>query len=412
MTKIIFPILQTSTQYPKWCLDYTVSSVKFLRPRDDVIIVDHLEPYLKNSNADYAFIQSPGHCIDVRLFETRFLNSNLKDNLVIGHILLNNENCPWFHPQCFILNLNQWKMLNCPDIGIASDNFVDFPNFTSSIEMFHDDYTPHKIFLNNDFSKRKSNRFGWNIIKHQLLFHKQAIAFPNFLRFCKQNVYTHSSVSYDLSATHIRHHYENIKNIQVYHFSNDDIPIINDVDHIITQSSGFKFLKFLKNALLCNKITIYDCSEKSLIWQRFLKQNWNGVDYLKFSNLNLNNIVGSNIKNFPKLELTTFEEQWINLLNYFGGQNKFQTYWKMYSNMNVNFIHADILTYDRQKILDTIMKNEKIVFDLSNIFNMPINIFGRTFECMNEHIQDIKNKVDKITKNVNYLGIDVDGNSI
>lgn len=406
--KIEYPIW-IHGNYRQWHLDYTVSSVRFLKPHEMPVFIVNLEQYLETSQADYVIVQSPGHCIDTRLFESRFLKSDLKDNLIVGHILLDGDNSPWLHPQCFIINIKLWNELGQPFFGKTQSNEQYYPNFISSKDMFHDDYTPTYIKFDHSYRYKTCDKFGWNIIRHQLLHSGFVYAFPSMMRSCKNNIYTHNELAHDLSYSHLRDHYETVKNNQVYIFSNDYIPTYGNINHIITQSSGFKCIKHIKNNNP-SKLTIYDCSEKSLNWQKKLREEWNGVDFIDFY---MNNYIHTpNERIFPKSEIFPYENEWKKVVDFFEDDETFLLCWNRYLNMDVDFKHVDVLKYNRSNLFQNIKENETLLFDLSNIFFMPINIFGRTFDCIIKHIEDIKKNVYKKTNNVIFFGLDCYGRDI
>jgi len=140
-------IVDDTHEYKPWMrelvkntADYTITNVTGIGY--DVYVVNHADSILKNlvTNYNIAVVISAG---------TEFINGRtFFDNLpsdcfLLGHILDMGDGYYGLHYQCYVINLDMYANLNCPEIGeteLLSSHVQTVPS--RSIENIHDDYTP------------------------------------------------------------------------------------------------------------------------------------------------------------------------------------------------------------------------------------------------------------------------------
>lgn len=260
----------------------------------------------------------------------------LKPYAIYGHILDREEAYYELHHQCYLINLETYKQLDCPEVGnteLGKMHTQDVPD--RSFENIHNGYTPFWVKKGEKTINYKHKLHGWNLISTFLNAGYTLFAFEKTIRDNKKYYYPENQKIFlkNISWVYLRY---NFCMTEFIHYSNTEtITIDKKFNQIITPASGLWFLKNI------------DTSKKSNVI--FYDYNQNALDYWK--------------NNVPFLENVTYEFVKIDLL----------------SEYNVN----DLI---KNKELDTLI-------NLSNIFcyesTSPLASLEYRFEKENELINFI-----------------------
>jgi hypothetical protein len=251
-----------------------------------------------------------------------------QDFFIAGHVLDRKDAYYELHHQCYVVNLEKYKELGCPEVGQQELGAVhEQYKPMRSIENIHDDYTPIEVVCG--FTKQTYNHkcHGWNILSLALDIDAGVKVFDETVRKNKRHFYPESPKDFNKQLSWAYHRLNYCKDTFV-HTSNTEtvhLPIMK-YDQIITPASGMWFTDYLA---LGAKVVMYDYNDNSLeYWRKqyphytFIKCDLLGDDKLvDYIDVDINNtlINLSNIFNyegtvfFYSLEYRKFKE--IELLN-------------------------------------------------------------------------------------------------
>ena len=151
--------------------------------------INNIDQTLQQVQTEYAVVIQEGIFFFDHL-DNNFLKiiiNNLKDYVLIGHVLDRKDRYYQLHPQQFIINVSKWKQIGCPDFNCKEhDNLLTIQR---SADNFHDDYTPLWIQADNSFMSCNKLKFGGLVISEFLKNNFKVRPFNTDERHVKKFVY-------------------------------------------------------------------------------------------------------------------------------------------------------------------------------------------------------------------------------
>jgi len=363
---------------------YDMTYFNTLKISKKINFFKNIDECLSNSlDYDLVFIQSVGNFIQYNILKQLIYDYYEKNNdfFILGFVLdweaeLNKY---WLecHHQMLLVNVKKWKELDCPIFGNWEIKTEYLPNYSRSIENFHDNYTPFWVKGEEGLSLKTRTKQGWNFIKTALLNKIKIDNFSNNMRDCRLYIYpeTNSDLLYEsiinkdsskLINSNQKKFILNIDNDdikQIWIYNSEHYNFINNVKNISTYfgpASGFKYLNILKHND-DTKIVFYDFNKDSLDWIEYLKNDWDGENY----NLFLNKQPEYMKKKFKYINGSLEENEKL-LNNYF--KKDFKYLWNKFKKSKTEFIHMNLLNNNDVLKLINLTVGNKPMFYYSNIF--------------------------------------------
>ena len=193
------------------------------------------------------------------------VNELIKQNfLVAGHVLDRADAYYELHKQCYVINLEKYKELGCPEIGqqqLGSTHTQDEP--MRSIDNYHDDYTPVAVVCG--FTKKTYNHkcHGWNILSKAFDIDAPVLVFDSTIRNNKRYYYPEDNFLNECQWLYYRQ--THAQNNFVHTSSNELAPsnFNNKVTQVFTPASGLWWLDCLDNTQEC-QVVFYDYNQRAL----------------------------------------------------------------------------------------------------------------------------------------------------
>jgi hypothetical protein len=225
---------------------------------------DTLLKHASNEGHKWAVVFSTGtEFINGTAFFDSVINLTKQKFFIAGHVLDRKDAYYELHHQCYIVNLQMYKMLNCPKVGkqeLGAQHTQDVP--WRSHENWHDDYTPKTISSGDQVKQYNHKCHGWNILK--IAFEKDlpVLVFDENIRNNKKHFYPESPEDF---YKHLGWAYHRLNYCQTafIHTSNTEtvhLPI-KQYKQIVTPASGFWFKDYLDQD---TQVVMYDYNQASL----------------------------------------------------------------------------------------------------------------------------------------------------
>lgn len=391
--------------------------------QSDVHFYNNIDECLsKCDNYDLVLFQSVGNLIKHNMIIDLLLDYyyNNLNFFILGFVLdwESETGSNWLecHHQMLFLNIKKWKELNSPSFGNWEIKEELLPNFSRSVENFHDQYTPYWISRKEGFETKTRTKQGWNFIKTALENNLKIDNFSKAIRDCRLYLYPETD-SENLYKSFLNKTDFGLKNPnQINYIYNINIPkkiwiynsenyfFINNSDNIKTYfgtASGFKYLNILrKNDNV--KFVFYDFNQQSLDWIKNLKDNWDGKDFPKFIEKQ-DEVLKTNFKYING----TIENNEKILNDQFNGQ--FDDLWQKFKKAETEYIRCNL--FDREDLLNLskIKSNGKIFFFYSNIFYNDFVIFHYSLEEIEKKRKDFMNTLNVMNYEIIFEGCDAMG---
>lgn len=319
---------------------------------------------------------------------------------VAGHPLWKTDG-RWLelHHQFFIVNLNAWKDVDCPEFGTWETAPRMLPVLERSEENFHDDYTPLWVKTTGKHAMQPGACQGWKLMAAMFDGGYEVITLTEKIRLSKFYTYPeHETAKFEESIRTLTpyegQNWNQDKWINDSKFVKDQIWLFNSeymkipnqgmYELAVSTASGFKIFDMFKSPRLTEtaKIIIYDFNIKSLEWYKHF-YSWHNEDLLEC------------IRAFPDRDHFTWVGQWdptfienqgfrdglATVYDYYGEEN-FKEYWRKFKATPVTFEQLDL--YLKPEKLACLMSSPGRKFvNLTNIFSTDATqvIFGQA-ECI------------------------------
>jgi hypothetical protein len=346
--------------------------------------INNINQTLQQIQTEYAIVIQEGIFFFDHL-DNNFLKTvinNLKDYVLIGHVLDRKDRYYQLHPQQFIINVSKWKQIGCPDFNCRKhDNLLTIQR---SAENFHDDYTPLWIQADNNSISCNKLKFGGLVISEFLKNDFKVRPFNTDERHVKKFVY------YELQEQ-IAHllSYERLHPNSFYYAKttrNSERLFNQTASHYVSVANAVESLYKIKDIYQDIKsIDFYDISITALIFTEHFINSFKN-DYKKF----VNDFDNMGARPWTTLDLAN--EDYYQLDNYADVDTIKPVLDHIRNNdVKINYCYGDIT---RTSIVEKI--NTSTVMYISNAFNYEHN-FIRTEE-KSFWIQKVKsnNNIKKI----------------
>ena len=297
--KIVFCIIDTIDSYPSaWIKELVKNSIDFeigtiTDQGFDVIVGYDQDLLLSEACLDYqhAVVISAGTVIADNLYFFNLIKKEIEtDYFILGHVLDKKEANSELHPQCFVINLEKFKSLGCPNIGqqqLYEKHLQQCP--VRSIENFHDDYTPIWVHQGSTIQEYQHKCHGWNILSLGFNAGYTIKPFTKELRSSKKYLYTDNNkeITERLSEFYLENNVASRNWINPFYTGknlNLGPTLPGKLKNLVIPANGIDWVHFLvhhgfdKNT----RVRFTDYNLTSLQFIRSLVTKWDGVDYVKF----------------------------------------------------------------------------------------------------------------------------------
>ena len=134
-----------------------------------------------------------GTTFDANLF-TNFCNfyDDNPDAKFVGHILDSGSKYYRIHPQCFLIDINWWASVGCPNWGDYTSNKFTTIKPERSEENHHDQYTPLwvKAPKHEELCEYEATQSGWEMVQALIKDKQIILSWPDKIR--DEKVYGYS----------------------------------------------------------------------------------------------------------------------------------------------------------------------------------------------------------------------------
>jgi len=398
----------------------------------DVKYFDNVDSAMENSsNYHIVIIQSIGNFIN----RNRFFNE--LDNYIVNNpnfFLLaftldwqSEKGTGWIecHNQMMVVNVASWKLMGKPKFGGWETVTEELPNYTRSVENFHDNYTPFWIQGAPGTSTHTRTAQGWNFIKTALAEGYKIDNFTEEMRLCRLFVYPEHEpnnlyqafILKDSKIVNNSNQKKWIKsmlnstpviwifNSEYYRFSLD----MKNVETYIGPAAGFKYLDFL-NYNPAGKFIFYDYHEGSLEWIKKLKETWDGDNFYQYLQAQPDEVKQHyKFIHGNKFNKENIEKNLQILFKEFGSEEQFKKLWRIFKLSNTTFVKIDLFNKDQLTELTNLTNDKSIFFNFSNIFATDFTLLNNTIKEVDEIYNNFLTQVKKKFKNVILYGSSPNG---
>ena len=213
------------------------------------------------------------------------------DYAIYGHILDRGNAYYELHHQCYLINLQVYKDLGCPEIGqtnLNSQHNQVKPH--RSKENIHDNYTPLCIGPGVSDEKYDHKLHGWNIVSSMLDKQYKIYAFDNNIRKNKKHYYPENQTEFlkHISWAYSRYNY--CANEFIHYKNTENLNVDKKYNQIITPASGEWFVDYIDTTQK-STVILYDYNQAALDYWKENVPSLDNVSYefLKVDLLGYNN---------------------------------------------------------------------------------------------------------------------------
>jgi hypothetical protein len=321
------------------------------------------------------------------------------------------------HHQMIIFNEQKWIELDKPVYGDWQTVTEALPNYSRSVENFHDHYTPYWIKGEPGTVTGQRKQQGWGMIKCALENEIKIDNFSQKMRDCRLFLYPESDsykffeciVNRDITDPSINPNQKRwlktfklppqiwIFNSEAYSFPRQ---LTEEINTYLGPAAGFKYLDILRyNEQV--KFVLYDYNERSVAWLEMLRTEWDGRDFKQYLSSKeeyvpfykyINGSIDANIKI---------------LHDEFGGEENFIKLWTRFRASEVEFVVTNL--YETAALEALRLKcSGNTLFYYSNIFATDLMVKIMSLEEISgAHLQaqTIFKECDAVTLyGTNFLG--------
>jgi hypothetical protein len=336
---------------------------------------------------DIVILQSVGNMIQENEY-LEYVDEYVKNNPDFFYVgfTLDWQGDDWveLHHQMIVFNEQRWIQLGKPEYGNWQTTTEELPNYSRSVENFHDHYTPYWIKGEPGTTVRQRTKQGWGMIKAAL---ENGIRIDNFtqaMRDCRLFLYPESDsvkfyeciVNREITDGNINPNQKRFirtfqfrEQVWIYNSESYQFPksISSNIDTYMGPAAGFKYLDVLKYSEKVNYI-LYDFMPVSIKWIKMLRDEWDGRDYPAFLRKK-----EPEWKQYYKYISGDIELNQRLLFNEFSSEDEFVVLWQRFKDSSVEFIQCDLFDTATVKQLCTKIQG-KTLFYYSNIFATDFQI--------------------------------------
>jgi hypothetical protein len=414
---IVFCILDITDDCKSgYAKEICVNLTDFLINRCDLhgydIFISKDEDELLKAVADHGYkhavVISAGTSLGLsdRLFDAVKEQCN-EDFFIAGHILDRGDHsyykknaCFELHRQFYIINLDQYKELDLPNVG--NEEWIDYQQIAPlrSKEYLHEDpEIPVWVTKGTELKTYSVKLHGWNILNVGLEHDKKLLPLSRAIRDSKKYLY------YEHDHVFLRQ----LEDIKYYQFFcnnffagwnsdrlKSDLPFDGPVEQYATVGIGFNWIKNLEIVGFTNdtKVIFTDINYNCLMFMKKMVDDWDGKNYADFY-WEHKPMLPNNPPYIPDTYKDQIAEQWNKFLETF---DDWDSHWSRVKSLKYNYVLIDYTASFNFNWLD---EDKKTLLNLSDLYNHAPFIAGSSLKyrisCENGLLQKLKNKDPNIT---------------
>ena len=202
------------------------------------------------------------------------------DFFIAGHVLDRGDAYYELHHQCYVVNLNNYKEYNFPEIGKQElGNAHDEAVPIRSKENYHDNYTPTWVCHGDKLSTYKHKCHGWNIISEAFKRERPVLVFSDSIRSSKKHFYPENQIEF-LKHSAWLYSRHNFCLTDFVHTSNTDWSNnqSSKVRQVFTPASGTWWVEHI-DPVNDVSVVMYDYNQKALDYWRDNVPKLSNVSY-------------------------------------------------------------------------------------------------------------------------------------
>lgn len=274
--------------------DYTLSNV--LTKKYDVyqsLNEDIVLQHVANLDYTHALVFSTGsEFINGREFFNSLENLVKDDFFIYGHVLDRGTAYYELHHQCYLINLEMYRKLNCPLIGqmeLGASHAQAIP--VRSLNNIHDTYTPTWVRSGHQVKVYDHKCHGWNILSLAFYHNLPVKVFDNNIRNNKKHLYPESKKDFlqNLNWIYFREKYASVEFIHKENTEANNSNIDKKFTQLIIPASGSLYTDLIDEG----RIIIYDYNDNALnYWKNNIQRKSNiTYEFVKADLLLENNLI-------------------------------------------------------------------------------------------------------------------------
>jgi hypothetical protein len=407
---IVYCILDTiDTCQTGYAKEVCVNLTDFLIHRFDLYSYDIL--ISKNEDAllklavdegySHAVVISAGTSLGLsdRLFEA--VETQCKETFFIaGHVIDRSNNDYYktgieLHKQFYIVNLSDYKQLNCPSIG--DEEWIEHKcivHLRSEEYLFNDPKLPKWIKQGTATTAAQVKLHGWNILNVGLEHNKQIIQISSEIRASKRYLYYEYDHVFLTRLADIKYYQFFATNFFAGWNSDtlkNQLSFDGPVEQYATVGIGFNWIKnlelvgFTKNT----KVIFTDINHNCLMFMKKMVEDWDGKDYAEFY-WNNKPMMPNNPPYISESYKEQIEVQWKQFL---ATIEDWDSLWNKIKQLTYDYVLID---YTATFNFDWLELNRKTLLNLSNLYNHGPFILHSSLKyriaCENMLIQNLTKK--------------------
>lgn len=285
--------------------DFTISNLYIKGYK--VLIGKCEDNLLKQVTTKYAVVMSPGTEYINGFAFFKALDHLLTQNFfVAGHILDRTEHDAYYelHHQCYVINIDLFKSLKCPTVGILEKNVqhTQIEPYRST-DNYHDDYTPLAIAKGTQKRTYTNRCHGWNLLRLAFENDLPVIVFDQNIRNNKKHYYPENEQDYYKNIDYIQYKLEYCEKEFVHTDNTEWTNSIKSVfEQVVIPASGTLYLDLIDKG----RVVFYDYNQRALdYWKENCPRN-DGIEYFfvktdLLNELSLVNYLDPNLKTLVNL---------------------------------------------------------------------------------------------------------------
>ena len=376
----------------------------------DIFISKDEDKLLKASADDgysYAVIISAGTSLGLsdRLFPA-IDNLCKEEFFVAGHILDRGHHsyyknaCFELHQQFYIVNLAEYKNLNCPIVG--NEEWVDYQQLApvrSKECLYNDTEIPVWMHKGTELTTYSVKLHGWNILNIGLENDKKFLTLPEQIRSSKKYPYYEYDHVFLKELTQIRQNYFFGMNFFAGWNSDlllNDIPFEGPIEQYATVGIGFNWVKNLQMLEFTDrtKIIFTDINYNCLVFMKKMVEEWDGKNYADFYWEN-KPMLPNNPPYIPDSYKEQIAEQWEQFLTTI---DNWDVLWSKVKALTYDYVLID---YTAAFNFDWLEPGLVTLLNLSDLYNHSPFIASTSLKyrisCENSLFQKLRNRDPNVT---------------
>jgi hypothetical protein len=228
--------------------------------------------HLKTETAPKVIFTRPGNTFDP-IWMSQLVGKD-PDYSLIGHILDKKDEYYEIHNQCFILNVEDWKSVGCPEYITSGEQICI--NVDRSEDNFHDYHTPLAVTKGSGTKTYKKIKAGGLIISRLLEKNLKIRPWSEEERKHKFYLYNDLTLKFG-SYLRIECSFDDT----IFNCTNEPIMQFNlpNIKRIITPANGLQAIQILDKCPNAEVVEFRDISQPALNFTKKVLEEYHGKDY-------------------------------------------------------------------------------------------------------------------------------------